>query len=498
MKLSIQKYLFLLAIMLFGAFIVLALPACQDEKFSSNPNHRLSFSLDTLSFDTVFTTIGSATSRIMVYNRNKRALNIEYIGLKHKGNSSFRLNVDGRIDAEQQFHNVEISANDSLYIFAEVTVDPTNVNSPVLIEDILSFRTNGVEQKLVFQAFGQDMELIKGNKHILNDTILSAEKPYLINGILSVEQGKTLTIPAGSKFYFHNNSYLIAFGNINADGTRENPILMRGDRLDKIMLDTPIPYNYVAGQWGGIHLYAGEGEHLFNYVNINSGDVGIYLRNENKNKRPKITISNCKIHNSLIYGLLLMNADAEVVNSEISNSSMQTVYLDGGSHTFIHCTIANYFNSGNANIQSESRSSDYPAVTIMDLTHSAPMNSNFLNCIISGSYENEFSLVTRFPEQYKGVFKNSYIRRGRPIETGQFESIRWYEKGDTLFVNTSADYVENNYYDFQLDSVSPARNIADMEIAKKYPLDMNGVNRIADGTPDAGAYQWTPAINKEE
>lgn len=494
MKASLQKYIFLSLIALFGGLLAISLSSCQDEKFSTNPNHILAFSTDTLSFDTVFTTIGSATSKILVYNRNKQALNIDYIGLKGKNASAFKLNVDGFIDSEHQFKNIEISAKDSLYIFVEVNVDPTNVNSPVLIEDILHFSTNGVEQKIVFQAYGQDMELIKG-KHILNDTILSAQKPYLIDGILSIETGKTLTIPAGAKFYFHNNSYLVALGNIKAEGTLENPILMRGDRLDKIMFSNPVPYNYVAGQWGGVHLYADEGEHVFNYVNINSGDVGIYLKNEDKNKRPKIKISNCKIHNSLIYGLLLMNADAEVVNSEISNSGLQTLYLDGGNHTFIHTTIANHFSSGNLNIQSQSRDSKYPAVTIMDLTHSAPMSSNFYNCVISGSFSNEFSIVTRFAEQYKGDFKNSYIHREIAMETPQFESIRWYEKNDTVFARSSADFIKNIYYDFRLDSVSPARGIADMEIAAKYPLDINGVNRIENGSPDAGAYQW---IAKEE
>ena len=50
-----------------------------DENYSTNPNHRLSFSTDTLSFDTVFTTIGSATKQFMVYNKNSEPLNIERI-----------------------------------------------------------------------------------------------------------------------------------------------------------------------------------------------------------------------------------------------------------------------------------------------------------------------------------------------------------------------------------------------------------------------------------
>ena len=65
-------------------FIVFHLLSCDglDENYSSNPNHRLSFSVDTLSFDTVFTTIGSATKEFMIYNRNDQPLLISEIMLQ--------------------------------------------------------------------------------------------------------------------------------------------------------------------------------------------------------------------------------------------------------------------------------------------------------------------------------------------------------------------------------------------------------------------------------
>ena len=43
------------------------------------------------------------------------------------------------------------------------------------------------------------------------------------------------------------------------------------------------------------------------------------------------------------------------------------------------------------------------------------------------------------------------------------------------------------------DSVSPARGLADLTIALQHPLDLNGNNRLKDGAPDAGAYEWEPA-----
>jgi hypothetical protein len=55
----------------------------------------LSFSLDTLVFDTVFTTIGSTTQQFKIYNNENKTLNIEEIELMGGANSFFRMNVDG-------------------------------------------------------------------------------------------------------------------------------------------------------------------------------------------------------------------------------------------------------------------------------------------------------------------------------------------------------------------------------------------------------------------
>ena len=110
-------------------FIVLNLLSCDglDENYSSNPNHRLSFSVDTLSFDTVFTTIGSATKEFMIYNRNDQPLLISEIMLASGEETGFRINVDGR--KGDHFQNVRIQADDSLYVLwksPSIRTHPTN------------------------------------------------------------------------------------------------------------------------------------------------------------------------------------------------------------------------------------------------------------------------------------------------------------------------------------------------------------------------------------
>src|ERR1035437_8942278 len=128
---SIPKKNFFPFIIFVSVIISIGFMACNDEIFSTNPKDKLTFSTDTLAFDTVFTTLGSATSKIMIYNRNNVALKISHLGIAGGKSSPFRINVDGSLNADNQFDNIEIRANDSMYIFVAVTVDPTNTNSPV-------------------------------------------------------------------------------------------------------------------------------------------------------------------------------------------------------------------------------------------------------------------------------------------------------------------------------------------------------------------------------
>lgn len=232
-------------------FIVLNLLSCDglDENYSNNPNHRLSFSVDTLSFDTVFTTIGSATKEFMIYNRNDQPLLISEIMLASGEETGFRINVDGR--KGDHFQDVRIQADDSLYVFVEVTVNPNASNQPLLVDDSIIFTTNGVKQSVRLEAYGQNVNLYKNGLILTQDTHFTAERPYLIYDSLVISPNITLNIDPGATFYMHDTAKVITYGTLLAKGTRENPIVFRGDRLDFILNDI-LPYDRTPSQWGGI------------------------------------------------------------------------------------------------------------------------------------------------------------------------------------------------------------------------------------------------------
>ena len=71
----------------------MAMVSCAEYNVSDDPSLRLSFSQDTLSFDTVFTEQGSATLQMKIYNSNPCALLIDRIWLEE--GKAFRVNIDG-------------------------------------------------------------------------------------------------------------------------------------------------------------------------------------------------------------------------------------------------------------------------------------------------------------------------------------------------------------------------------------------------------------------
>ena len=126
----------------FLVFIVI-LSSCKQDFFPNDGPGELRFSNDTILFDTIFTTIGSITKTLKVYNDNNNSINISSIFLA-ENLGTYKINIDGI--ASNNTENITIPANDSIYIFLEVKINPVSGNNPYLITDSLVFITNGVMQ----------------------------------------------------------------------------------------------------------------------------------------------------------------------------------------------------------------------------------------------------------------------------------------------------------------------------------------------------------------
>ena len=209
-----------------------ALFSCSDkDEFSASSSERLTFESDTISFDTLFTTIGSSTKRFKVFNNNSKGIRISSVELTSGGESGFRVNVDGH--SGSRINDIEILKKDSIFIFAEITPKVQNSNIPVYIKDELLFNLeSGQTQKIILEAYGQDAIFLHA-PIIESDTAWTNEKPYIIYDSLIVRNDATLTIPSGTTICFHSGAYVGVYGQLICNGTTDEPIIFRGDRTDR-------------------------------------------------------------------------------------------------------------------------------------------------------------------------------------------------------------------------------------------------------------------------
>jgi len=464
--------------------LVLALwfASCEREDISTSPSLRLKFSTDTVMFDTVFTTIGSATQYFKIYNKNKQDLRISSIQLAGGSSSSFRLNIDGV--AADRVGDITIRRNDSLFVFVEVTIDPANQNSPLLVSDSVVFITNGNVQDVNLVAWGQDIHLFNADT-IKSSTIFTADKPYLIYDYLLVKPDIELRIAAGTKLYFHNNAHLVVVGSLKVDGEFENPVTFEGDRRE-------IFYRDKSGQWGGIWLYAGSKYNEIKWAEIRNAVNGIIV-DTCVTTAPTLRISNSIVENMSSIGLYARGSTIDADNCLFSNAGLVSVALTlGGTYQFYHCTIANFwgqyiYRQGPALLLNNY----YPYQLVPNgpvLIESRDLErASFYNCIIYGSRENEFEVDNSYDGQTINAlmqynFDHCILKVPADFNTSDPTKYINVEKEDPKFKDPWK-------LNFQLDTLSPAKDKGLRSYAEIYPIDLKNLSHLLDDGPDLGAYE---------
>lgn len=432
--------------------------------FSKND---LNFSLDTLVFDTVFTTIGSTTKQLKIYNTDNVPIRIESISLKNGNNSPFRLNVDGK--AGTNFSNIEIAPNDSIYAFIDVKLSVNNQTLPMVVEDEIQFTTNGKTQKVQLAVWGQDIhyhysDMLNGSVLDFNEGTWENDKPHLIYGAAIVNEGKTLTIPAGTKVHLHNNARLIIYkATLNIEGSLGNEVTFQGDRLES-------DYDNVANQYYGIYFDSARTSTI-NYLELKNASVGIHLFGNNELNAPNdytLTITNSKILNNGYYGILsYRGSSVNVENSIISkNESFGFLSLVGGKFNFNHCNILGY--------KSSNQSQAFGVInyfTENELTYVSSVEGIVTNSIIYGYNENEIGFDTL--TNINGISINLDFQRNL-IKKDTANLPSWYTNNSIW--NKDPLFTDINEFDFTLLPNSPAVGIGDNTFPYFNNLNLKGVS----------------------
>lgn len=478
-----MKKLFLLLIVCTA--LLSANSACMREEFTSNPAHTLSFSQDTISFDTVFTLIPSADKTVMIYNPNKKGIHIQSVSMKRGVDSYFHLNVDGM--SGDVIRNIDIDAKDSIYVRVRILPDEQKEDLPTLLTDSVVITANGIPQYVALKAFGQNAYFWRG-KQLQQDTTLSAQRPFIIYDSLVVNEGATLTLSPGTTLHFHADAALLVKGRLVSKGSWDKPVVMRGDRIDKLFED--LPYDYLAGQWEGIRLFHSSRNNQIEHTHIRSGNYGIEADSSDLTFT-KLTLSNSIIDNVRGNALKATNCLMQIVNSQLSNAKDYCVYLLGGNYQFIHCTIANYYAWDIRHTPSVSIN-NFRNIEKDQLLHYPVENAAFYNTIIYGNHTYELELKHEFQKEevdaaFHYRFTHCLLKYKKEEESNQFEKIVWNK--DPKFRAIGQDKYR---YDYRIDSLSAAIDQANPTVSFQYKTDLEGKDRMHDGSPDIGAYEFYP------
>ncbi len=457
--------------------------SCIEDGFTTSPSDVLDFNMDTVSFDTVITLQGTATKQMVVYNHSPKQISISSI--KVAGESSkghFHLNVDGIRGDE--FHNVEIRGNDSIFIFIEAYLDEMEQDEPTMLEDHLVFVTNGKTQSVLLSAWGQDVVRINGDT-ISRNTRFTANKPYLIYDTMFVAPGVTLTLDAGTTLLFHDKAAMRCAGKMLANGTAESPITFRGDRLDRIVGETS--FDIMSGQWGGIIFTTPTMGNVLKHVIMKGSTIGMHCRNDyGDTEQCALKLVNCVLTNSTTTCLAALACRVEAIGTEFSDAGEEVVYFEGCRVQASQCTFANYYLFG---------VSDLPVITVCDAHYTngqiGRINAYFDNCII-------YNALSSKPEINDGklgdfdVYLRYCLLQSKGVDDANFINCVW--GADPCFLTVRDEHL----FDYRLGNESDAIGKGDPSLCPaEARYDRYGSDRLASGAVDLGAYVWIPVPEEE-
>lgn len=495
-----MRYLFTFLI----CVLLISISSCR-KNFDTIPSFgNLEFSKDTVFLDTIFTNIGSATYNLKVYNRGNKSITIPKIELENGISSNYRLNVDGIPGKE--FNDIDILAKDSIFVFVETTIDITNIPNPLYTDRIL-FDNGNNQQDVDLVTLVQDANFIfpgrdaitmeidslvldeekfaKGRFLLDNELVFTNEKPTIIYGFAAVPANKTLTIEAGAKIYFHDNSGLIIDdkATLKVNGTLTEKVIFEGDRLEHSFSEIP-------GQWGFIWMRAGSENNEIHYAQIKNGIVGILVDGYENVSTPILKIDNTEIYNHSSYGMLGRITNIEAHNMVIGSAGQASFAATiGGVYNFTHSTFANYWNNGIRQL---------PAVLVNNFLEYKENNetiietadlyaANFTNCIFDGNNNFELFFDKVDGSLFNYSVSNSLIKYNPSTDELKnnlemdFTNTTFYQN---IIENGNPDFRDTQKEDFIIGENSDAINKA---AATSFSEDILGVNRTA--ATDIGAYQ---------
>jgi hypothetical protein len=440
----------------------------------ANPvSGRIDFSSDTLSFDTVFSGVGSATREFRAINRGREPVLIDRIWLAGGEASPFSLNINGVPSTESD--NLLLAQGDSLFVFVEVTVDPTGEDSPVAVIDSVVFLSGSFVSRVILEAWGQDIRLVEESVDF--SVTWSEGKPYVIRGALFIDTLAVLTMEAGTRVYFHYDAGMTVAGTLRAQGTAEKPILLATDRIEEEYTDVP-------GRWKGIlFLDCSRGNRL-HFTEVRNAAEAVRIEGR-EGSVPDLMLDGVSLLHNSVASLSARHADVSAVNSLFAHTGFSTVSLAGGGHcSFIHCTVVNRW---------EYSYRTEPAMFI-GLDDGTLPEVTVLNSVISGTLNNEITIDASAAEAAGSFRADSSMIRVDTVAADWYTSPLFRD----VFTTGTLNFIDESAWDYRPDSLSPLLDIAGREESVTWPYDLRQKPRPTGDGPDIGAFERQPGEKRPE
>jgi hypothetical protein len=425
--------------------------------------------------------------------------------LENGTSSNYRLNVDGI--AGKEFNDIDILAKDSIFVFIETTIDANNVVNPLYTDRIL-FDNGANQQGVDLVTLVQDANFIFPGKdpitmkidsltidgqatsikgRFLTDAELTFTntKPTVIYGYAAVPANKTLTIEAGARVHFHDNSGLIIDNKatLKVNGTLTEKVIFEGDRLES-------GFSKIPGQWGTIWMRAGSKDNEINFAQIKNGIIGILIDSIGSASTPTLKLQNSEIYNHSNFGILARETNIEAHNVVIGSAGEASLAATiGGTYNFTHSTFTNFWNNGIRQLPAVLVNNFYTYVDNgQEIIETRDLHAaNFTNCIFDGNNNIEFLIdkvdggrifnynISHCMIQFNDT-NNSFEGNSELDFTNLF-----YQN---ILLNGNTNFRNSQNEDFIIGQDSDAINKAKTSI---FNLDILGVDRTTN--PDIGAYQ---------
>jgi hypothetical protein len=446
--------------------------SCKKETFNSSPSATLSISTDSIFFDTVFTGVGSVTAQFKIRNDNNEKILISNISLAGGTGSAFKLNINGA--ATSSLSDIVVAANDSMYVFVAIRVNPDSANLPFLVKDSIIIAYNGNIRQVQLQAYGQNARFLN-DQRISRDTTWSDELPFVIKGSLTVDSGATLQIGAGCRLYFNAGAMLKVNGSLIVKGRADSIVSFTGDRLDEYYRDLP-------GSWQGIIFSEKSDKNLVEFANIKNAIRGIEIFSGPGIPAFKLQLSQCIIQNALEAGIFSQNSNIRADNCLLVNCGQNLRISGGGDYQFRHCTIAGYSNLFLLHKNPVAYLSD--AYYYNGNLVSNRLTAVMTNCILWGDPGNgmEELVAEKKGSDFSLTLDHCLLKASSaPSNIILTNSIL---NEDPLFDSVDAG---NNYFDFHCrnNATSPVINVGNQT---NLIIDLDGLSRNVQ-TPDLGCYE---------